>query len=195
MMHRRALIGAVVVWVLAIGVGLKLITDDKTAPGAQAGAPAMWPRGSRIAPVPGRHTLVMFVHPKCPCTRASMSELNVIMNAERAHTSAFVVFLRPEGVDESWERTDTWDAAGNVPNAVRLVDRDGVEADRFGAQTSGHVVLYDPMGRLLYSGGITDSRGHVGDNMGRRSVLELLAAGAASPGTHAVFGCALHDPG
>jgi hypothetical protein len=135
----------------------------------------------------------MFVHPKCPCSRASLSELNIIMNADRDESSAVVVFLRPGGVEANWERTDTWTSAGIIPRATRVVDVDGVEAKRFGALSSGQVVLYDASGHLRFSGGITGSRGHAGDNVGRRTVLALLANAPTDQHEHAVYGCAMDE--
>jgi hypothetical protein len=38
-------------------------------------------------------------------------------------------------------------------------DAEGVEMHRFGALTSGQTLVYDAAGRLLFSGGITASRG------------------------------------
>ncbi len=101
--------------------------------------------------------------------------------------SVEVVFVGNTGDGRSW------DLAGRVQNTERLIDERGVEARRFGAMTSGYVVVYDAGGHLAFSGGITGSRGHVGDNVGRRQVLAVLHGDSTQP-THAVFGCALHDP-
>ena len=43
-----------------------------------------------------------------------------------------------------------------------------------GATTSGHVLLYDAGGVLRFAGGITDGRGHEGDNAGLDAALALL---------------------
>jgi len=50
----------------------------------------------------------------------------------------------------------------------------GCVVDRFGAETSGHTLLFDSGGRLLLSGGITDSRGHAGDNAGENAIVALI---------------------
>ena len=46
-------------------------------------------------------------------------------------------------------------------------------------------------GRLLFRGGITPSRGHEGDNAGRRRIASLLANGSADGRQTRVFGCPL----
>ena len=74
--------------------------------------------------------------------------------------------------------------------AVR-VDPEGVEARRFGSQTSGQIMLYDADGQLLFSGGITAARGHSGDNAGRNAILSLLTSGSSEQRGTPVFGCPL----
>jgi hypothetical protein len=183
--------GGVFVWALLLLLGIKWVSDFERVPGALEAAPPTWPHESALSPQVGSSTLLMFVHPKCPCSRASLSELDAIMNSDPERTKAFVVFLRPKGAAADWERTDTWETAGTIPHTTRVVDRDGVEAGRFGAVTSGQVVLYDPLGHLEFSGGITESRGHVGKNVGRQTVLDLLTRAPTDRHEHAVFGCPL----
>ncbi len=72
---------------------------------------------------------------------------------------------------------------------------DGDEARRFGAATSGHVMLYDAAGRLHFSGGITPARGHEGDSLGRDAVIDLIEAyRSAGRRCSPVFGCPLATP-
>ena len=63
--------------------------------------------------------------------------------------------------------------------------------------TSGQVLLYQPSGRLAFSGGITPARGHSGDNPGSDAVLSLVRREARQadgvPVTCRVFGCPLFD--
>ena len=85
-----------------------------------------------------------------------------------------------------------WERAGRIRGARRVVDAAGQEAKRFGAKTSGFTLVFDRAGMRRFEGGITGSRGHAGDNVGRRAV-ELLLAGDRGPDAHAVFGCALES--
>ena len=68
---------------------------------------------------------------------------------------------------------------------------DGVESGRFGAATSGQVLLYDPKGQLMFAGGLTPDRGHLGDSPGRQRILSLVKTGAADAKESLVFGCPL----
>lgn len=87
--------------------------------------------------------------------------------------AAFVVFVQPPGFNESWTKSDLWSSAGSIPGVTRRIDS-GAEAKRFGAATSGDTMVYDPHGRLLFSGGITAARGHYGDNAGESAIVRLL---------------------
>jgi hypothetical protein len=185
------------VWVGLALVGFKMIMDYKSRPGSEGTAPAAWPVASRFAPSTGKSTLVMFVHPRCACTRASLYELNAIMDRAGGKAAGYVVFILPSGVGREWIHTDTWASAARIAGMTAVADPDGREAARFGAETSGQVVLYDAGGRLQFAGGITDSRGHIGDNMGQRTLGERIASPvtspAVSPSRHAVFGCPMGD--
>jgi hypothetical protein len=72
-----------------------------------------------------------------------------------------------------------------------VVFDDGSLARQLGAETSGYVALYDANGRLLFSGGITRSRGHEGESAGRRTICALLAGEVVADPKTPVFGCPL----
>jgi hypothetical protein len=73
-------------------------------------------------------------------------------------------------------------------------DLDREEARRFGVATSGHVLLYDRRGALIFSGGITAGRGERGDNLGRAAVLGLIMGKNGGDPGFPVFGCPLATP-
>jgi len=184
---------ATLLWAFAVGAGIERVWRYESTPGVATTSPQTWP-GSKLIPTrPGAATLVMFVHPRCPCTRASLAELREIMAHAPGALTVSVLFLRPQGVADVWEKTSTWSAAQNIPGVTVDVDRDGTEAARFGASTSGHTVLYGADGHLLFAGGITGARGHVGDNTGQQAVLALLEARPTELKGHPVYGCPLHE--
>lgn len=195
MERRRGLLVTMgLLWMCAAGAGLRILLDYETTPGAIEAAPGRWPGGSQIRRDPQRATLIMLAHPRCPCTRASIGELAVIMARLQTRVSAYVLFLRPTGYPEEWEKTDLWRSAAAIPGVTVLGDDGGVEGARFGAAVSGQTLLYDPKGRLLFSGGITASRGHSGENAGRSAIVTLVTTGHAGRTETPVFGCSLHDP-
>jgi hypothetical protein len=81
-----------------------------------------------------------------------------------------------------------------IPGVTSIVDRDGTQASLFGAETSGQVVLYDSHGELKFRGGITQSRGHVGDNAGRSAIEAIVNTGETQLDHTVVFGCPLFNP-
>ena len=54
-----------------------------------------WPESSRLRRVSDKHHLVMFAHPRCPCTRASIGELALIMARVHGRLTADVLFVKP----------------------------------------------------------------------------------------------------
>ena len=169
--------------------------DD--APGELPPTPGKWPVTSALPRSSGRELLV-FVHPFCGCTDATVAELAMIPGALLPSAPppalTFVVF-RP-GPDSSWTMSALRGKASLLPRARFVWDDRAAEARRFGVKTSGTVLLYEADGRLLFHGGVTGERGHQGDNFGLSALLGSLrnpAPGSAPaiPRTSAVFGCAI----
>lgn len=139
--------------------------------------------------------LVMVLHPHCPCSRASLDELAVLLSRARGSVDACVLFALPEGMEDGWVRTSFWEKAVAIPGVTAIVDKDCIEADRFGISTSGHVLLFGADGILKFSGGITSARGTTGPNAGENSILAVLQSGTAPHPETPVYGCPLHEVG
>jgi hypothetical protein len=178
-----------IVWLLAVGFGLRLILNYENTPGRSGASPTDWPAESRIQRTPGMPTLVMMIHPHCPCSRASIGELALLMVQGQGRVNANVLFVKPKDFPEEWEKTDLWSSAAMIPGVKVAVDNEGLEAQRFGSQTSGQVMLYGADGQLLFSGGITSARGHSGDNDGRNAIISLLTKNSSEIKETPVFGC------
>ena len=181
-------------WLAAVGAGMGVLAAYDHTPGTPAAPPSVWPPASAIARVPGIPTLILFAHPQCPCSRASVHELAEIMASVPGHLSAHVLFLKPAPFEPAWAQTDLWASATAIPGVTVALDDRGTEARSFGAVTSGQVVLYDTNGVLRFAGGLTSARGREGDSAGRRAILALLTRGIADRRDAAVFGCSLLDP-
>jgi hypothetical protein len=96
----------------------------------------------------------------------------------------------PDAATGDWERGESWTIARSIPGATVIADRGGVETARFGARTSGHVLVYSSAGKLSFSGGITPGRAHEGAAHGQQAIVDAITRGESSL-TAEVFGCEL----
>lgn len=180
-------------WFVAVVGGLAGVAIHANRAGIPARAPSTWPTDSALARDTARPTLVMLVHPKCDCTRASLAELTKLMTRAAGHVTAYVVVMRPGGVADAWEEGQLQKTASHIPGVSVVVDRGGVEVDRFGAETSGQTLLYAADGTLTFSGGTTIARGHEGDSPGVAAMLAAIGGDHQAPAAAPVFGCELHN--
>lgn len=167
-----------------------LLRYDFTA-GANGGVPERWPADSSLSLDVERSTLVLFAHRHCPCTRATLQELDALLQIAPGSARVHIVLLAPAVGASDRVSTSIEEQSRTLPDAEITIDPEGVEARRFHVRTSGHVVLFSRDGRLQFSGGITESRGHAGDNAGRRAVLASLRGEEVEQKTAPVFGCSL----
>jgi hypothetical protein len=117
-----------------------------------------------------------------------------VMAHVQGKVRAYVLFYAPRDCRDDWENTNLRRSAAQIPGVTVLSDVDGAEARRFGAETSGHTFLFDPSGRLLFDGGITASRGHVGDNTGEGAIISLINNRTGGRDHTLVFGCSITQP-
>jgi hypothetical protein len=166
----------------------------ENSPGKVGRVSSSWPPHSIVQLANDRPTLVMAAHPQCPCTRASVAELAQLMAHVQGKVRAYVLFYSPRESGADWQNTDLRRTAAQIPGVTVLSDIDGAEAERFGAETSGHTFVFDPSGRLLFNGGITASRGHSGDNAGESAIVSLINDHTSKRSQTFVFGCSLKNP-
>jgi hypothetical protein len=189
----RRIPAASAVWLGVLICGFGSLISYQMRAGAPALAPGEWPDAVGLKFDPQRYNLVMFAHPKCPCTDASLDELKIVLAKGGGQISPAICFFDPEGVAADWEQTRLVRAAKEVPGLNVIIDRNGSIAAKFGAMTSGQVLMFDGRGRRIFAGGITGSRGHAGDNRGQALVLALAEGETTEAAQTPVFGCALHD--
>ena len=197
-----------VVWLAALFAGMAGLWKYKLTPGPSRSTRVLWPPQSHLPVHPGMPTLVLFAHPQCDCTRASLSELRILTSRFGSRIAATVVFLSPRDAPLDWKHSATWASAASIPGVRVLADDDGREVSLFGAATSGHVLLYSGKGQLLFSGGITPARGHIGGSPQMDKLVRLLESETTERvrtplATHtadstivpgAIYGCPLEEP-
>jgi hypothetical protein len=186
--------GLLVIWGLVVASGILLVEGYGARRGEAGSPPSQWPEESLVRRRVDRSTLLMFLHPQCPCSQASIEELGFILKQCGLRVSAHALLLSPIHRSDGWGKSAIEDAIGALPDVNVWPDRGGAEARRFRVATSGHVVLYDAQGRLTFSGGITAARGHQGDNDGRAAVIDRILGKQESRSWGPVFGCPLSAP-
>jgi hypothetical protein len=184
---------AFLAWGLVVAFGLFVLLRYSTTPGEFTNAPSQWPAHTHLAKSAEFPTLILFGHPHCPCSEASVGELDGIVAKVNQRLDVRVVFVVPKQAGKDWRNTRLWTNAKRIPKAQTILDEDGIEADLFGARTSGEVLLYDKKGQLVFAGGITAARGHFGDNPGKSSIISFVNDGKVLERHTPVFGCALYS--
>lgn len=179
------------VWVVCVVAGLGEILSYEMTPAESGNSASHWPAATSIALAADRLTLVMFVHPRCPCTRASLTELSSVLQRSDQPVSAHAVILRPDQVDQTWGNGAIRDQVGAIPGLAAREDAGGTEHRTFGARTSGEVFVFRPSGELLFHGGVTAGRGHAGPNAGTQALDNLLMGLAPRVRQTPVYGCGL----
>jgi len=191
MNRARLALPLVVIWAIVVAFGFSRMLSYETTPGRGAAAPARGAFESFPEYRVGLPVLLLFAHPKCPCTRATIANLAVLMADVAGHVNTYVLFVRLPSTVTGWEKTDLWQSAESIPGVHVVSDAGGAIAKRFGAATSGQALLYGIDGKLLFRGGITDQRGHYGDNAGSCAILTQLHHPESRVIDVPVFGCSL----
>jgi hypothetical protein len=180
-----------VLWAGAIAAGFGALVAYEGAPGTSGPALARWPADTAFEAPSDRSVVLVFLHPQCACSQATADGLEKLATRLPTGWRAVAAFYRPHGSDADWAETGLRARVARVPGLLVVDDVGGVEAERFGARTSGHVVAFDFRGRRLFAGGITGARGHVGDNAHLDSLIAALRDETPAAGEAEVFGCPL----
>lgn len=190
--HPAAPAIAVIPFCLLTLAGFYLLLRFDGTPAKQHYAPSLWPERAGIVFPSNKPALLVFLHPMCPCSRATLDELNGILPRvpKTALPEIHLIFVRSIK-NPDWNGGDLWERARGIPNAIRRWDDGGRIASRFRARTSGATLLYGVNRNLLFEGGITASRGHEGDNLGAERLQAALETGRREANLSQLFGCAL----
>ena len=184
---------AAAVWAGLVVFGLFRVGTYEFSAGFSGHAANGWPVQSRIAGPSDGPVLVLALHPRCPCSRATLFELKAIAAQSGPAFSCRILLYRPAGSTHAWSNTDLRAVGQSIAGVSIIDDPGGREAASFGALTSGQVLAFDSSGRLGFRGGITASRGHAGSNRGADMLIGFLSGQPVSGKifTTPVFGCSL----
>ena len=111
-------IALVLTWALAVGVGGTTLLRYTNTSGRLATPPPQWPYGDRIRTEPSHATLVVFAHPQCPCSRATLEELSQILARYRGSLNAYVDIYAPRSEGRGWAHAQFMERRGSHPRCA-----------------------------------------------------------------------------
>lgn len=140
-------------------------------------------------------TIVVAVHPKCPCTKATLQELQERTKFANVSVKTMVLAYTPASEKENpeWTKTPTLDLLQELPGASIVRDIDAGIAIRLRLEVSGAVLVTDQSGKTWLQGGITASRSCRGNCPGSIALEQILAGRLTRPVFSPVFGCRIKD--
>jgi hypothetical protein len=178
-------------WGLCALIGFWTLLNYELTPGKAISGQVQWPADSKVGRDRNKPTLVVFFHPLCPCSRASMAELEKLATDCPRDFVLEIVFVVPPELQEPWEQSRLVTAAYRLPDAHVWLDYQGAEAALFHASTSGETRFYSKDGQLLFQGGLTASRGHEGSNQNLEHLRASITGQSNELQTAPVYGCPL----
>jgi hypothetical protein len=187
----------VLAWVGFLVAGLIVWFQYDTGAGELDAPPYQWPSESTLRLHPQKPTVILFLHPFCPCSQASLTEFSRLQRALADQAQWYVVFSQPGEMKTYWQTSPLWSKAQGMPSVKRVLDHQRLESRRFKVNTSGEVMLYTAAGKLRFYGGITPSRGHEGESVGQKRLISLVRSDSSlqerleHPFQSFVFGCPL----
>ena len=192
---RGFIVALAVLWVAGVLAGARYLLRYEKTPGREASAPVRWPKGVAETGEAGLPTLVVALHPRCSCSRASLSELERAAQGFRMPFNALLLIYQPVSGGSDWQNNALYRDAQRNLHAQVVPDTGGALASKFGAETSGEVILYSRQERsgqrtLLYAGGVTGARGMDGANAGADELVQAFEEQRKQAG-RPVYGCGL----
>ena len=165
----------VFIWCTSIAIGFAFLFAHDSKPGLQFASPSLWPSDVEFDRPMDVSTLLIFVHPQCPCTFASLAELERVVGQSGSSLETIVILNAPAEKLEEWMQTAVANRAKGISGAKIVVDGDGKLSAKFRVTVSGQCLLYSPNGQLLFQGGLTASRGHEGESLGQSILIHMIA--------------------
>jgi hypothetical protein len=184
---------ALLAWIFILAGGTLIVRNYESTPGPATSPSVQWPSNSSIPCLPGRITIVVFAHPRCPCTRASLNELRALLDECEIPVATHVLFWMPRNASDDWRKTELWQLADRIQDVQTHADEEGTEARHFGALTSGHIMIFRGNGTRIFNGGLTTARGRFGDGTMATAISQLINQETPSREGRPVFGCPLFD--
>lgn len=180
-----------IAWLVTIAVVLRGWMDFEHSPGRNVRPQAQWPVSTQLRLDRDHGTLVVFLHPFCPCSRATLERLEqVLSDSSKKPTCCFMIAPVASSVEIDARSANLRLAKAMSPSRT-FIDGNKSEARLFDPTTSGHVFYYDAGGSLRFSGGVLVERGSNQPNTFAEALYRAIN-NPTYPVVHTpVFGCSL----
>lgn len=179
------------VWIGLLFIGHLVLFEYELTPSPLVNSKRVFPVHSGLQLAHERQNIFMFLHPACPCSAATVDEFRNLMKEGEKDSVGTVVFYMPPEKESEWEVLPLLQSVKRIRNVTIEYDSSGSQADLFGVTNSGHLLIYDGRGMLQFSGGITGSRGHSGDNHYFQLAKQCVVARRPKYTITPVYGCSL----
>ncbi|MDA8792481.1 hypothetical protein N9N67_04500 [Bacteriovoracaceae bacterium] len=178
------------IWSIGIISGLVITYEYSLGSGEKSQLKSSWPNESSLKFNPGKYNLVMFLHPECTCSKASLFHFKEILSEiKHDNLDSKIIFTMPKEKEKEWINSALVKEVKEAGSIQLIFDQSSEEFKRFDAKTSGQAFLFSPSKDLLFNGGITDSRGHIGYNQGEDFIINTLNKRGLASKDVDVFGC------
>ncbi|MCY7307266.1 MAG: thioredoxin family protein [Rhodoferax sp.] len=113
----------------------------------------------RLSDYRGKHVVLEWVNPGCPYVRKHYNSANM-QGTQKEVAGKGVVWLAINSTTESHPdylapaQLARWMAGQNAVPSNTLMDEDGAVGKAYGARTTPHMYIVNPVGVLVYAGGI-----------------------------------------
>lgn len=168
-----------------------MMVRDSLTPGAQALGSQHWPADSAIPRHADVSTAIVFLDPRCGCSRASLVEMARLVRQLGTQMKWIAVLHGTAESQTTLTSSTLYGSLAQIPNVCIYLDPQGQETRRFQANVSGELLLYSSGGHLQFQGGLTPARGHEGDSVGALAVSDWVQTGRAECSSSLVYGCQL----
>ena len=100
--RRNAMTLTVAIWLMLTATGLGALSFYAFTGSSPVQAAQQWPTNEILALDPARPVLVLFLHPRCPCSSASITELHRVLSRYPDVFQTYAVLTVPPGAASDW---------------------------------------------------------------------------------------------
>lgn len=176
-------VGALFLIAWVVGVGFTFWSNYKfeTTPGKASGFVETAPTGSDLHFAADQFNWITFIHPQCACSKATLENLRQMNNDFKNKNVKFhVVFFAPDQKNENLEKSEYVQAAEQLSHTEIYFDPKLKEFNFYDAETSGQSFLFNAERKLVFKGGITEARGHLGESLSMRRIASLVTGSSSN---------------